>query len=296
MFLHCMEEFHLNLAVEIRGSTISIGGEKKKAKISSDFSDTHLDTEPALSLCQGTENATKWNECLSPSLFAFMHKYFFCPELRTKLGIKAPSEYGILFSKIAVTGNFFMACKEIQLGMGLQIQNDDFFSRMRWEDEFMKTMSESTRKWYNSVRDLISNDRQFLKTSPGMLMGMLNAGSTTVGLLAVNHRMDNKTMRVSTLRSSDDSMSLYMANCPYNSKWCIHINKRNLEMLGINLSPDKTFFFVAGYGEYTSWYMDNKFTAQYGVETSSIRPQGKNPAEDFYAVAKGTSTSFAILT
>lgn len=37
MFLHIIEEFHLALAKELPGSTISIGGEEKKAKITSNL-------------------------------------------------------------------------------------------------------------------------------------------------------------------------------------------------------------------------------------------------------------------
>lgn len=45
-----------------------------------------------------------------------------------------------------------------------------------------------------------------------------------------------------------------------------------------------------GIAEYTSWYIDGKFVSQYGTEIPSIRPQGKNPYDDLYAIAKGTST------
>lgn len=50
------------------------------------------------------------------------------------------------------------------------------------------------------------------------------------------------------------------------------------------------------YGEYTSWYMDDKFVAQFGVETASIRPQGKTANDDFYAIAKGTSTALQTMS
>lgn len=61
------------------------------------------------------------------------------------------------------------------------------------------------------------------------------------------------------------------------------------------MSPDKSFFFREGFGEYTSWYMEDKFVSQYGVETSALRPQGKNPNDDFYAIAKGTLTALQTL-
>ncbi|KAF5305487.1 hypothetical protein FQA39_LY01578 [Lamprigera yunnana] len=66
-------------------------------------------------------------------------------------------------------------------------------------------------------------------------------------------------------------------------------------MVGINLSLSKTVFFREGFGEYTSWYMNGGFAAQYGVETASIRPQAKTPQDDFFSVAKGTSTALGTL-
>lgn len=126
-------------------------------------------------------------------------------------------------------------------------------------------------------------------------MGMLNAGSTTVGLLVCSHRFDIDRMKVVTLRSSDDSMTLYLADSPKNLSDCVQMNKVNLE-IGINLSTSKTFLFREGFGEYTSWYMDGDCVSQYGVETSAIRPQGKNPPDDFNSIAKGTAVAMAALT
>lgn len=65
---------------------------------------------------------------------------------------------------------------------------------------------------------------EFLNASPGILMGMLNAGSTTLGLLPQNHRMEQSKMRVMTLRSSDDSMTTYLANSVENFIICVHQN------------------------------------------------------------------------
>lgn len=41
--------------------------------------------------------------------------------------------------------------------------------------------------------------------------------------------------------------------------------------------------------------MEDKFISQFGVETSSLRPQEKNPNDDMYAIAKGTATSISTL-
>lgn len=81
-FLHITESFHLGLSKGLMGFTISIGGEEKKAKITSNMEVTALDTELANHVSQGTEDATKRNECLSPGIFFLMHHYLFDPSLR----------------------------------------------------------------------------------------------------------------------------------------------------------------------------------------------------------------------
>lgn len=93
---------------------------------------------------QGTEDATKWNECLAPGAFALMHRYLFDTDPRVKMGLLAPS-WGKLWSSLAITGNFFMSLKEIQIGQGLQIMNEKRYSRLRWIDDHVPMMSERTR-------------------------------------------------------------------------------------------------------------------------------------------------------
>lgn len=66
---------------------------------------------------------------------------------------------------------------------------------------------------------------------------------------------------------------------------------RNLKMIGINKGPNKTSVFFKDFGEYTSWYLDRQFTAQYGVETSTVRPGGKNPSHDLSTLAKSIAVS-----
>lgn len=131
----------------------------------------------------------------------------------------------------------------------------------------------------------------YLQASSGILMGMHNALSTTVGLAANMYGQDSLNAYTITLRSSDDSMTLYLAREPNLLDLCIEVERRSLKLLGINLSLRKTLIFKQGYGEYTSWYQDGEFISQFGVETSIIRPQGKNPMDDFYSIAKGTSIS-----
>lgn len=296
MFLHIIESFHLELGKVLDGSTISIGGEEKKAKITTNFQifETSLTGEKWIT--QGTEDATKWNECLAPACFAAMHHYLFDSACRNHAMVPQATEWGKLFSQIAIAGNFLMSMKRIQLGPGVQIQNTKFYRRISWNDIDIQLCSEETQRWYNEVKHLLVGNRKYLLSSPGMLMGMLNAGSTTLGLLPSNYRMNPQNMCVVTLRSSDDSMTKYIAATRELNEICISKHRQNLELIGINLSKDKTFYFRAGFGEYTSWYMDESFVAQFGVETASLKPEGINPADDFYAVARQTATSLQTLT
>nr|QPL15340.1 polymerase PB1 [Raphidiopteran orthomyxo-related virus OKIAV180] len=293
-FFLIIEEFHLSLGKSLPGSTISIGGEEKKRKIISNLSNANLRSSTAKYVIQGTEDATKWNECLSPAVFGIMHKTFFDKETRKRLGLPESTQFGELFSHVAVSGNFLMALKSIQLGLGPIASDDSEYRRLKWHE--LDRFNENSKDWLREILRRGIDEDNFISASPGMLMGMLNAGSTTLGLLPVNHNFDQEEMSVVTLRSSDDSMSVYMGKSSVLLKKCIAMNKRNLEMVGINLSDKKTHFFKEGFGEFTSWYMDGNFVAQYGVETSSIRPQGKNPPDDFHSIAKGTSTSLSTLS
>lgn len=84
MFLKIIEYFHLKLAKDVKGSTISIGGEEKKMKIAFHLTVKNLATTVAGSVAQGTEDATKWNKCLAPATFALMHTYLFDDEVRKR--------------------------------------------------------------------------------------------------------------------------------------------------------------------------------------------------------------------
>lgn len=82
MYLYVIEEFHLELGKVLPGSTISIGGERKKAKIIDQIHSTLQGAIYVEHLIQMTEDASKWNECLAPSAFATMHRILFDPEVR----------------------------------------------------------------------------------------------------------------------------------------------------------------------------------------------------------------------
>nr|AJG39096.1 PB1 [Wuhan Mothfly Virus] len=295
MFLYIIEEFHLQLGKEIKGSTISIGGEEKKAKITSVMNSSHLKQHTEFTTAQGTEDATKWNECLSPELFALMHKYLFCPMVRKHLMIKAPSKFGELFSLIAISGNFIMAIKRIQMGVGPLAISNGVYNRLSWLDTDMCRFNSKTQEWLIKARPLL-DDEGYMRASPGMLMGMMNAGSTTLGLLSENYGMDKTNMAIATLRSSDDSTTLFHGVTKVELAKAISLTKAARALSSINDSEKKNFYFRKYYAEYTSWYLDNGFLSQFGVETAAIRPQGKNPPDDFYSVAKATATGLQTLT
>lgn len=91
-------------------------------------------------------------------------------------------------------------------------------------------------------------------------------------------------------------MTLYLSDSSNALSDCVQMNKMNLGMICVNLSPSKTFLLSEGFGEYTSWYIYGDFTSQYGFETGVIKPQGKNPPDDFNAVAKGTAIAMCTST
>nr|AJG39088.1 PB1 [Shuangao Insect Virus 4] len=286
-FLVC-EEFHLLLSKEIPGGTISQGGEDKKIKIISTMNTASVDSSSKV-LLQSTQDATKWNECLSASAFGMMMKTFFDDDIREELGVAAMTPNERLFYLINMTSHFILSIKRITLGKGMQGTSEDFHGEITFKRENLPKFNERTKGWLAEALPLI-DDEGYMFASGGMLMGMYNAASTTLGLISVGYLKPANT-NIYTLRSSDDSMTLYSA--PDLEHMALLIDRENLNLLlcGINLSVKKTFIFRAGYGEYTSWYQDGKMVAQYGPETTTLRPGGNNPPDDFYGIAKTTSVS-----
>ncbi|KAK7868019.1 hypothetical protein R5R35_010191 [Gryllus longicercus] len=289
MFLLIQENFHLELGKLIPGSTISIGGEEKKAKIIHNLVSINLENLYAQYTLQSTQDAAKWNECINPALLGMMHKTFFDEDVRKELGLQKPSTHGKLFQRIAVSGNFLLAIKRIFLGEGPVCTTDDFHNKVSWEMRNISRMNSRTQEWMTEAKDLLKDG--YLESSPGMLMGMHNAASTTLGLTAMMYGTDKSIGCYVTLRSSDDSMTTYAVANPTNVGKIIEEENRALKLIGINLSREKTWFFKEKFGEFTSWYQDTVFVSQFGVETSTIRPQGKNPHDDFYSITKTSAVS-----
>lgn len=49
--------------------------------------------------------------------------------------------------------------------------------------------------------------------------------------------------------SSDDSTTMYLAGNPEDNKRYVIMTRQNFSLAGINIRPDKTFFFTENIGE-----------------------------------------------
>uniref|UniRef100_A0AAT9JA47 RNA-directed RNA polymerase catalytic subunit n=1 Tax=Cryptocercus meridianus orthomyxovirus 2 TaxID=3133493 RepID=A0AAT9JA47_9ORTO len=287
-FLYVVEEFHLQLGKKIRGSTISIGGDEKKMKIVETMNASSVNPETMFSL-QATQDATKWNECLSASGFGMMSMTFFNNEVRKEIGESEMTKSEEIFGKICMASHFLLSLKRIYLGNGLQGKFENLQGEIDFKEKNLNSFNKKTNEWFSQAINYL-DDENYLRASSGMLMGMHNAASTTLGLLSVGFGKD-PDVGIYTLRSSDDSMTLYSTPNKEKMNNLIDLEDLNLQMCGINLSKKKTFLFEFSYGEYTSWYQDGKLVSQYGPETTTLRPGGNNPPDDFNNLARTTATS-----
>ncbi|KAJ0172352.1 hypothetical protein K1T71_012325 [Dendrolimus kikuchii] len=129
---------------------------REKAKIISNMEIASLETELVTRVSQGTEDATKWNECLSPAIFYLMHHYLFDAIVRLR-SIKPPSKTSeSIFFKTCKYGHLFQAWKKIQLGPGPLVQNENHYSRIEWIDDHIPAMNDNT-KWYSKLKDKIKS-------------------------------------------------------------------------------------------------------------------------------------------
>lgn len=216
------------------------------------------------------------------------------PTIRARLQIPLPTDHERLFLKSCETSHWILANKMIWMGEGPNAETDATYNRLSWAQEDLERMNNRTREWFSRCLPYVYPPN-YLVASPGMLMGRHNAASTTLALAAVGHHQP-VTTSMTTLRSSDDSMTVFVASSPQELARAIELDRKSLKLLGVNLSIDKTLFFDYQYGEYTSWFQDGSFVAQFGVETSALRPQGKNPHDDFHSIAKSAQVSLTNLT
>ncbi|KAL1463811.1 hypothetical protein WDU94_015520 [Cyamophila willieti] len=249
MYLHIFEDFYLAIGREISGSTISIGGEEKKKKITTELCQAETVARGVREYkLQSTQDATKWNECLSADLFALFHMVLFSTEVRDKLDFPHPSSHEKLFRDICLHGHFILAIKRIALVEAPIMRGEGTFNRPDWDDITPERLNETFKLVWEEMNKYRKG--MYLESSPGMLMGMHNALSTTLALAAVGYGTDNFNSSVATLRSSDDSTTAYYGRTINDVKDAILYEILGLKLLGINMSLDKTFYFRYNYSDY----------------------------------------------
>lgn len=125
MFLYATEHFHLELAKDVAGNTISIGGQEKMNKIESTLAAASLPSQVGNLFVQlATEDATKWNETLSPLLFFLMHQILFNDEVRAKYLLPPVNDRERMMLKIFDATFTLMSLKRIYLGIGINAENE----------------------------------------------------------------------------------------------------------------------------------------------------------------------------
>lgn len=128
MFLYIIEDFHLRLSERMAGSTIAIGGEEKKQKITLSTQSAILENQEMTKRVQATQDATKWNECLSPDIFGMLHKVYFNDEVRLSMNLNPINEQERCMYNVCMAGHFLLACKMITLGEGPLLESDKTFN------------------------------------------------------------------------------------------------------------------------------------------------------------------------
>nr|QWC36487.1 PB1 [Bemisia tabaci Quaranja-like virus 1] len=284
MYFDIIENFHLELSKVIKGSTIALGGIEKQKAI-----EIGLNTmDPGEYNILATEDATKWNECLSAAGFFLMHHVFFNKDERNNQEMPSDlsDEDSALIEEIFNTGIFLLSKKRVFLGYGNIVELGENFARFDWRTVPMEMLNANTKEWFEKIKPDL-DERNCVYSPFGMLMGMLNAGSTTYGLLATV----SMSKDVATVRSSDDSIQKIGGEnieAAWQTTAETYVRQRRH---GINPSMKKNRYFRWAFGEYTSWYIDGTFTSQYGVEISSIRPKGDTCHTDFHSCAAETNVS-----
>lgn len=281
VYLEIIEAVHLELGKVIESSTISIGGDEKKNRIQAVLMSLKSNLYASHS-CQATQDATKWNECLSPELFALFAACLY----ERRLG-KTADDTQRLFYEICKEGHMFLALKRISLGQMPICMSKEHYNRPRLSKENLHRFNKETREWMEKCLPFMDNG--YLRAPNGMLMGMHNALSTTVALSASVRERGSDTRRI--LRSSDDSTTVYVCSTNDGLRESLQADIKNHKFLGVNFSVEKTLLFPEGFGEYTSWYFDGKFLAQYGTDTSQLRPGGRNPYDDLNSMMRQTAVS-----
>uniref|UniRef100_A0AAT9JFT9 RNA-directed RNA polymerase catalytic subunit n=1 Tax=Neotermes castaneus orthomyxovirus 1 TaxID=3133494 RepID=A0AAT9JFT9_9ORTO len=308
-FLKLNETFSLHLCKLIPHATISIGGEEKKRKIINEMNDIEDFTRAEIELTQqhgqilhpvkiyGTLDDTKWNECQSAEVMALEKDVFFSNQIRNELGLPMLShDLANIVAAMKIT-MYLIASKIVWLGKGPLLQNNTSRIRCDWSNRMpegaFNPKNQALIEFYKSHIDPEYHPG-YLQAPTGMLMGMLNAGSTVVGLYHLS-LPSAPGVRRSYLRSSDDSAYKIEALTPEGGfREVVSLYWRE-KICAINLSINKSVWLSEIF-EYTSWYAHSDFVGTYGIEVTTIRPQGNNPQDDFYNVTISTKQSLQTLT
>lgn len=92
-----------------------------------------------------------------------------------------------LFLRMCEASHWILANKRITLGEGPTAVNEFSQNRLRWREEDIHRMKSKTKDRFTESLEYLE-ENEFMFASPGMLMGMHNAASTTLALAATGFR------------------------------------------------------------------------------------------------------------
>lgn len=142
-------------------------------------------------------------------LFAIVHNCWFNQEVRQKNNLPDVTDSQRTFEMICRFGFYYLLIKRINLGEGFILENEQFYTRLLRRETNACMLNKHNREWFERETLKIDNE-DYVNASPGFLMGMLNAASTTMCLIAISGvNLPNTIIR--SLRSSDDSMTVFVA-------------------------------------------------------------------------------------
>lgn len=188
--------------------------------------------------------------------------------------------------------SFWQSKELIVIGEAPTGFTDDEYNRPEWTSEAIDRFSTRYQKWLEGNWNLIEEEK-YINASSAMLMGMHNGLSTTAGLIPKYLIHLDHSRRVATIRSSDDSMTIFGGDTWEKTQSTLNDHYICLKLAGINISTAKTRIFEKDYYEFTSWYGEETLTSNYGVETLKLRPQAHSPHDYFNSISMSAHTAQA---
>nr|AVM87616.1 PB1 [Wenling orthomyxo-like virus 1] len=221
----------------------------------------------------------KWNETISvPAVCTILHECLLISELPSEDLTRYLESCMTLFTK-----------KSVRIGGGLSLKNTlgayAVYSLLDCHD-ILKTTP--LKEHIEILQPYFSVDFKTVRLPSGMLMGMLNKGSTLQGLLGTYHNED-----FAKLQSSDDFIAVYesrqtdpvmqIKDAAFTLA-CVSLLER---FYGTNDSINKCYAIQKGdYLEYNSLWRTGDYLANLGVELSGLMIQGRNPVDDYTNLIK----------